>query len=58
MAEKPTNKTPLSFVPSDAVAAEVRQLAERDEISQADVLRRLVRRGLEVERRTASEVTQ
>ena len=55
MAEKPPHKTaPLSFVPSETVAAEIRRLAVRDEVSQADVLRRLVRRGLETERRDAS----
>ena len=45
------NKTPLTFTTSSVVADAVRQLAEREETSQSTILRRLVRRGLEVERR-------
>jgi predicted transcriptional regulator len=48
----PKTRTPVTLRVPDAIAAEVRQIAERDDLTQGAVLRRLVRRGLEAERRS------
>ena len=45
----------LSVQLSEKLVEVVRSIAAREEISQSDVLRRLIRRGIESERRTAGE---
>ena len=47
------SKSPVTVEMSTATIDAVRRIAERDEQSRADVWRRLIRRGLEVEQRSA-----
>jgi hypothetical protein len=49
----PLDKTIITIRISRAADAEVQRLAARDDESRSNVLRRLIRRGLELERRTA-----
>jgi hypothetical protein len=50
---KKIEKTAITcLMPSDQVA-ELRLIAHRRELSQADIVRELLRRGLELERRNA-----
>ena len=53
MADHPTTtKHAVLLRISNSLAAEVRRLAQRDEESQSAVFRRLLRRGLDAERRS------
>ena len=48
----PTEKTLITFRLPRTVRDEVRQLAEREDESQSAVVRRLIRVGLRIERRS------
>ena len=48
-------KSPATLRLTAAVNAEVREIAQREDASVATILRRLVKRGLEVERRALQE---
>jgi hypothetical protein len=48
-------RTPVSLLMQPAVSAEVRLKAEAEETSVSTILRRLIKRGLELERSTDSD---
>jgi predicted transcriptional regulator len=50
--DNPKTHIPVSLRLTSALAEAVRQIAEREETSQATILRRYVRRGVELERRS------